>query len=421
MKLPSQAESSVPLIVLSHLRWGFVFQRPQHLLSRLASRWPVIFVEEPVFTPDPPHLKFHTPCPGVTVVVPHTPVAHAGFHDDQLPVLEPLLRAYVASHHIEHAICWLYTPMALPLVDALTPRCVVYDCMDELAAFLHAPAQLIQRERMLFDRADVVFTGGPSLYEAKRSLHQNIHCIPSSVDAAHFAPQRVNADSAEARNACQLQGALSHPRLGFFGVIDERLDLDLIGAIASAHPEWQIVMVGPVVKIDPGMLPSMHNIHWLGMQTYELLPHLLAGWDICLVPFARNASTRFISPTKTLEYMAGEKPVVSTAIHDVKALYGQAVEIAETSDAFIRACEDLLSESDDCRRERLQQMRSTVASCSWDHSANSVRTLIEAAWQQAQPAALDVMPGAGSVLAPELVLQAQFGSILDAEPNAKRA
>lgn len=375
------------LIVFSHLRWSFVYQRPQHLLSRLAGRWRVLFVEEPVHAPGPPRLAVSEPLPGLKVLVPHTPATVPGFHDDQLALLEPLLDEYLLSEDIQVAVAWLYTPMALPLVKAVQPQCLVYDCMDELAAFKDAPRQLRQRESALFKRAAVVLTGGPSLFEAKRHLHPNAHCLPSSVDAAHYAPANLAPDSPAARDVKALQDHLPQPRLGYFGVIDERLDIELVGRLADAHPEWQVVMVGPVVKIDPAALPRRPNIHWLGMQSYERLPHLLAGWQIGLLPFALNESTRFISPTKTLEYMAGEKPVVSTAVHDVSVLYGNAVTVAESRDAFVQACEAVLTENAAARSRRAMEMLATVSMHSWARSADTVHRLLTAALVEAQPVA----------------------------------
>ena len=295
------------LIVFSHLRWDFVYQRPQHLLSRLARHHPVVFVEEPKYDAQGLYLKLSTPAPNVLVVQPHTPinqtVSQTGFHDDQLPHLQKLMRQLVRDYS-DH-IAWFYTPMALPLLQELQPKLVVYDCMDELASFKNAPKQLLQRESALLKVADIVFTGGQSLYRSKRDRHPNAHCFPSSVDAAHFVQALDRSNSHPAHR--EIPG----PRLGFFGVIDERFDAELIGKLADAHTSWQIVLVGPVAKIDPATLPQRQNIHYLGQQPYEALPQFLAGWDVCLLPFALNESTRFISPTKTLEYMAAELPIVS--------------------------------------------------------------------------------------------------------------
>jgi UDP-galactopyranose mutase len=367
------------LIVFSHLRWSFVFQRPQHLLSRLSRHYRVLYIEEPVHTSGPAHLERISHGPNLDVLVPHTPIEAVGFHDDQLPVLQPLIARYLLANDIEDCIAWLYTPMALPLLATLKPRALVYDCMDELRAFKNAPRQLRQRETVLLKTADLLLTGGPALYEAKHAGHPNAHCVPSCVDAAHFSPEALDHASSYALQAQQLQGHLHDPRLGFFGVIDERFDIALLQALADAHPQWQLVMVGPVVKIDPTTLPRRPNIHWLGMQSYELLPHLLAGWDVCLMPFAINEATRFISPTKTLEYMAGEKPIVSTPVHDVIALYGDVVRVAEAGPDFILACERMLDEEPAARQQRIDSTLATVERSSWDRAADKVLDLLQAA------------------------------------------
>lgn len=378
------------LLVFSHLRWSFVYQRPQHLLSRLAGRWRVIVVEEPVHCDGPAWLEVREMAPLLQVLVPHTPVHAPGFHDDQLAALQTLLEARFDAEHQRVDVAWLYTPMALPLVDTVKPACVVYDCMDELSAFKDAPRQLRQRESALLKRAAVVLTGGPSLYEAKRGLHEQVVCLPSAVDSAHFDPTRLQAGNPEAAEAARLQGALPAPRLGYFGVIDERLDVGVVAAVADAHPDWSIVMAGPVVKIAEDSLPRRPNLHWLGMQPYERLPYLLAGWDVALMPFALNESTRFISPTKTLEYMAGGKPVVSTPIADVMALYGDTVSVASGTQAFVRACEALLAESADSMAQHRDAMARSVARFSWDRSADKVHALLDEALRVARPESMGI-------------------------------
>lgn len=376
------------LVVFSHLRWSFVYQRPQHLLSRLAGRWRVVFIEEPVRCDGPAWLEVRDIAPLLQVLIPHTPVPAPGFHDDQLAALQTLLEARFTGEHLRVDVAWLYTPMALPLVDTVKPGCVVYDCMDELSAFKDAPRQLRQRESALLKRAMVVLTGGPSLFEAKRGLHEHVVCLPSAVDATHFDPANLQPGSPEAAEAERLQGALPAPRLGYFGVIDERLDTDLMAAVADAHPEWSIVMAGPVVKITEASLPQRPNLHWLGMQPYERLPYLLAGWNVALMPFALNESTRFISPTKTLEYMAGGKPVVSTPIADVISLYGDTVAITDSPVDFVHACEALLAQSPVALAAHREAMADTVARFSWDRSADSVHALLCSAVRLAQAEAL---------------------------------
>jgi hypothetical protein len=360
------------LVVFSHLRWNFVYQRPQHLLSRLAQRWRVIFVEEPMLKAGQNELERFEPAPNVQVWRPHVTGDAPGFHDDHLPALQRMVADAMAEEQVTDYWVWFYTPMALPMATDLSPRGVVYDCMDELTLFKHAPRQLVQRENALFKMADLVFTGGPSLYNSKRTRHDDVHCFPSSVDAAHFA--RVDGEH-------PLLSGIAHPRLGYCGVIDERLNLDLIDGMAQRHPEWQIVMVGPVVKIDPATLPQRPNIHWLGQQSYDDLPRFISNWDVCLLPFALNEATKFISPTKTLEYMACGRPSVSTSIKDVVEPYGHVVKIADTAEDFTAACEEILARSADEQKAHAAQLKEIVARTSWDATAQAMGELIAAADQ----------------------------------------
>jgi UDP-galactopyranose mutase len=358
------------MIVFSHLRWDFVFQRPQHLMTRLARQYRVFYFEEPVLTDCGPHLELRQVAPNLTVCRPHTTVGAPGFNDAQLAQLQILLESLIASHDVGRPVVWMYTPMALPLLQRIDASVVVYDCMDELSAFLNAPAQLVQREDELLKAADLVFTGGPSLYRAKQARHTNVHCFASSVEQEHFAraldPQ---SDHPEQRD-------LPRPRLGFFGVIDERFDPVSISLLADAHPDWHIVLVGPIVKIDPASLPQRSNIHYMGQRAYAELPAFVAGWDVCLLPFAINEATRYISPTKVLEYMAAEKPIVSSPVVDVVQPYGHIVHIGRHSQAFVTACEHALHESSINRHKRTAMMRNVVRATSWDATAEKMHVLI---------------------------------------------
>lgn len=356
------------IIVFSHLRWDFVYQRPQHLLSRLAQHYKIVFFEEPVYRTGESTMEMSTPIPNLTVCRPVTPVDMPGFHDDQLPYLKKMVRDLGQDE--QDYIVWFYTPMALPLLQELKPRVVVYDCMDELSAFKNPPKQLLQRESAVLKLADIVFTGGPSLYNAKKDRNPNVHCFPSSVDVAHFEK------ALDRRNVHPLMHDVPSPRLGFYGVIDERLDADLIGQLADSHPEWQIVLAGPVVKIDPASLPKRANIHYMGQQPYEALPQFLAGWDVCLMPFAMNESTKFISPTKSLEYMAAELPIVSTPVKDVVDLHSDVVAIAGDAPSFIAACEAALMMAAEERQSKIAIMREKLAKTSWSNTAKSMHALM---------------------------------------------
>jgi glycosyltransferase involved in cell wall biosynthesis len=309
---------------------------------------------------------------GVRVVVPKLPEGRTVEQANN--TLRTLLDDFFAAEEVFDPVLWYYTPMSLDFTDHLKGRVTVYDCMDELSAFKGAPPELIERERTLLGKADLVFTGGYSLWEAKRSLHANAHPFPSSVDVAHFAQAR--ADMAEPED----QAPIPHPRVGFYGVIDERLDIALLDELAAKRPDLQLVMVGPVVKIDLATLPKHPNIHYLGPKVYDELPQYLAGWDVALMPFALNESTRFISPTKTPEYLAGGCPVVSTAIRDVVRTYGDSgvVRIAGTADEFAAAIDVALEDAKD--RDRLLRTADAVLSdMSWDKTWNEMKEKIECA------------------------------------------
>ena len=375
------------LVVFSHLRWNFVHQRPQHLLTRLAAGRQVLYIEEPERDNAGPRWERSRPAPNVTVYRPMTPSPEPGFHADQLAAIQPLLPQLLAEAG-RHPIAWVYTPLALPLVERLDPVAVVYDCMDELSLFLGAPAELVAREEALLERADLVFTGGRSLYRAKRHRHRNIHCFPSSVDADHFRRARPRRPAGVREAEPADQAAIPHPRLGFFGVIDERIDLSIVAGAADAHPEWQIIMLGPVVKIDPTLLPRRPNIHYAGPRSYGELPAYLAGWDVCLLPFARNDATRFISPTKTLEYMAAERPIVSTHITDVAEPYGDIVYLGSTPAEFVAACEAALREEPGEHVRRVGRMREVLAGTSWASTAEHMERLVTEAVRRNRPEAL---------------------------------
>ena len=362
------AARSYDLVCLSHLRWDFVWQRPHHLLSRCAHERRVFFVEEPVFGGENERLVRRPTASGVTVVEPHLPAGLSGEELDEAQ--RRLVDELLDREGIEDYVLWFYAPMATAFTDHLEPLATVYDCMDELSAFAGAPPELQERERVLFDRADLVFTGGQSLYEAKQARHDNVHLFPSSVDTSHFAQAR------DAQPEPDDQAVISRPRLGYFGVIDERLDLGLIDAVARATPDWQIVMLGPTAKIDEEELPRHENLHWLGAKPYDELPAYLAGWDVALMPFAHNESTRFISPTKTPEYLAAGRPVVSTSIRDVVRPYGDAglVRVADTVEAFVAAVEAAMAEDAQERRRRVDAF---LTENSWDYTWADMKERLE--------------------------------------------
>lgn len=364
------------LVCFAHLHWDFVWQRPQHLLSRFAQQGRVFYVEDAFYHADDlvePHLEVKERQNGVKVLVVHLPhYLHADESAAEQAQFAVLTR-FFTDNSIKQYLFWYYTPMALGKSRLFSPVLTVYDCMDELAQFKFAPPELRQREQELFKKADLVFTGGQRIYEAKREQHNDAHAFPSSIDKAHFGQAR-NPELAEPAD----QAGIAHPRIGFFGVIDERLDIELLGALATNHPEWQFVIIGPVVKIDPATLPHNANIHYLGGKNYQELPAYLRGWEVATLLFARNESTEFISPTKTPEYLAAGRPVVSTSIRDVVRPYGDLnlVQIADDPQDFGQAIARALVQGEDADwRTRTDKYLATI---SWDLTWQNMVNLMQA-------------------------------------------
>lgn len=341
-------------------------------MSRFARTRRVFFFEEPVFEDTEPHLKTRT-CPESGTEV-QTPVLPRGMnHEQTVQELTQLLRSAVQRNEVSQYVLWYYTPMALEFSAWMRPHAIVYDCMDELSAFANAPAAMCENERALFHSADLVFTGGASLFESKRTRHPAVHLFPSSVDASHFAQARhIAGEPAD-------QAAVPHPRLGYAGVIDERMDLQLLRDAAAARPDWQFILVGPVAKIDPASLPQAPNVHYLGLRPYSELPAYFSGWDAALLPFALNPSTEFISPTKTPEYLAAGLPVISTPIRDVIHPYEDLglVRIARSAAEFVSIAESLIAERPG--EEFLRRVDQFLSQSSWDDTWSRMNALINEA------------------------------------------
>jgi glycosyltransferase involved in cell wall biosynthesis len=366
--------SDMPDVVcMSHLRWDFVFQRPQHLLSRFSQHGRLFYFEEPYFYEGAqPRLEVSTREGGnIHIVVAHLPHGLSPQESDAHQIA--LLNAFFAERKLERFIFWYYTPMALEITRQLQPALTVYDCMDELSAFKGASPRLRELEAELFGKADLVFTGGQSLYESKKDQHQEVYAFPSSIDKAHFAQARQHlSEPAD-------QVGIPHPRFGFYGVLDERFDIELLRGISALRPDWHFVMIGPVVKIDPAILPQAANIHYLGAKNYQELPVYLRGWDVALLLFAHNESTRFISPTKTPEYLAAGKPVVSTSIRDVVRPYGELglVHIADAPESFVAAIEKALIQKKD--NEWKAKTDEFLRGISWDTTWQNMVCLMQIA------------------------------------------
>lgn len=365
------------LVCFAHLHWDFVWQRPQHLLSRFAQHGRVFYVEDAFYHADDliePHMEVKERQNGVKVLVVHLPNRLRGAENEAASdaAQVKVLKQFFTENEVQTYVFWIYTPMAMSRAREFAPVLTVYDCMDELAQFKFAPPALREREQELFKKADLVFTGGQRLYESKREQHNDAHAFPSSIDKAHFGQAR-DPKLAEPAD----QASIPHPRVGFFGVVDERLDIELLGQLATNHPEWQFVIIGPVVKIDPATLPHNKNIHYLGGKNYQELPAYLRGWDVATLLFARNESTEFISPTKTPEYLAAGRPVVSTSIRDVVRPYGDLnlVQIADDPKDFGKAIAYALEQGKDADwRTRTDDYLATI---SWDLTWQNMVNLMQ--------------------------------------------
>ncbi len=371
------------IIVHCHLRWDFVWQRPQHIMSRLSKSHPILFLED--YAPLPPgpdsdgqprfdikHVS-DTLTVARPLFVPHIKGDTAGNLEVDKRNGEAWLRLLNTTVHglgWKNVVHWFYTPMASGARTMYDPVAVAYDCMDELANFKNAPKNIKQRELDLMDAADLIFTGGPSMYQARKDNYPNVYQFNSGVDVEHFRKAQASETEIPADIA-----HLPHPVLLYYGVIDERMGWDNLAAVADAHPEWSIVMVGPLAKIGEADLLRRPNIYYTGQRGYDDLPGYLKGSHVTLVPFALSDATRFLSPTKTLEYFAAEKPVVSTPIQDIVTFYPDAARIAETPAEFVRACEAALAESETA--ERIAAGVRHAEAQTWDAIVAQMRDLLD--------------------------------------------
>jgi glycosyltransferase involved in cell wall biosynthesis/beta-glucosidase/6-phospho-beta-glucosidase/beta-galactosidase len=369
-----ETDNRPDLVVLSHLRWTWVWQRPQHLISRLARErgerggrtW---FVEEPMYGEVPRPRIDSADIDGVTRVWLVLPAidddagAHIGFAAPAARCYGALLTAFLADAGCSaRPDVWLYSPMALELAEQLAPGRLIYDVMDDLAAFSKAPEGLRLLQRRALTEADIVFTGGRSLFKGVRAhRRQGVHLFPSGVESKHYATAR------------HMRRPRASPVAGYVGVIDERIDLQLIDQLAAALPDWTVRMIGPVAKIDPTTLPQAPNLEYAGFVTYEELPAAMGRLDVALMPFALNDATRSISPTKTLEYLAAGLPVVSTRVPDVVADFGSVVRLADDAQSFAAACRD--AAHDNTTHDR--QVRSILHNHEWDTIAETMTGLVE--------------------------------------------
>lgn len=346
------------MIVFSHLRWDFVYQRPQHLISRIAKHYKILFVEEPIPTKnsDENGLDLEFISPNLSVVKPRV--------SSILQIPKILRRLNIE----EIKIAWFYSPAFMEVLHCIPAQHVVYDCMDELSLFKGAPLIIKEQEEELIKIADLIMTGGVSLYEEKSKYSPYVYCFPSSVDYQHFSKSKKDLKIPE-----DIQ-SIEKPIIGYIGVIDERIDMDLLKQTAELLPHHHFVMIGPVVKIDKKDLAQAENIHYLGMKSYDVLPNYLKAFDIAMMPFSLNDATKFISPTKTLEYMAADLPIISTAIKDVVRTYKDCVQIIHSPQSFKQAIENHFSTENSNFKDKYKEI---LQKTSWDNTASEMLNLLK--------------------------------------------
>lgn len=362
------------ILCFSPSRWNFVYQRPQHLMTRFAQKSRVYYIEDPLFDAEEAcYTVQEIEGTQLKVLTPHLPSSSLA---DPYPALRSLLEQLIMGERIRQYICWYYSPMALQYSAQLHPLATVYDCIQDVAASQTNTSAARQYEALLFEKADVVFTAGHHLFESHQHLHRNIYSFPNSIDKSHFTPARLTmAEPAD-------QIAIPHPRIGFYGVLDERLNTSLLSDLAGGHPEWQFIFIGPVANAIQGSLPKQSNVHLLGAKEYNELPQYLSGWDVAMIPFALNDGTRYINPAITPEFLAAGKPVVATPVYDIVHPYGKKglVQIASTTSDFARAIEKALQLKKDTRW--LGKVDRFLSNISWDKTFRQMEILTEATMER---------------------------------------
>jgi glycosyltransferase involved in cell wall biosynthesis len=337
------------LIVLSHVRWTDAWQRPHHVVSRLARERRTWFVEGP--SPgghQPPRLV--TLADGdVTRAWLEPPPTGEGDGDaagpETVETYRRLLPGLVGPADGDRVV-WLCTPLALDIAGALDPTVLVYDvAIDELLSLRGVPQGVALAQKEALARADVVFTASPSLHRSViEQGRPDAHLAPGGVDPAHFAAaRRPRTDR-------------GRPVAGYVGPIDERIDVALVAALATALADWEIRIVGPVGGIDPAALPRAANITYPGPVPYAALPEVMADLDVAVMPLAVGAAPRSTNPTTALEHLAAGLPVVTTPVPDVVTQFGTIVDVADDAGAFALACVRALGQSRRRHRNRVAQL-----------------------------------------------------------------
>lgn len=355
-----------PLLAFSNVRWESSFQRPHHVMTRMGTRRNVVFVEEPIIGGSSSWMESLRVAPGVRVCRPHLAPRESAFGDEQLYDLDAMLRAFMDRENITDHAAWLYTPSAVKLARGLEPRAIIYDCTEGLSGFSGAPTS---DERELLGCADAVLTSGPSIFRARSDSHPFVRCFPNSVDVAQFAEAREGPEPIDQR-------PLPRPRIGYHGPVDARLDFEILDCMAIAHPEWEIVLAGPAVGIDPSTIPQHANLSHFEHVGHAELPRYMSGWDLCILPLVSDESTRFVNPTQVLESLAADRSIVCTPIPDVIELHQDIVYLGAGPEGFIAACEAALGASLAERETRRACAARQLKRGSWDETVRRMDEIL---------------------------------------------
>jgi len=380
-----EQENRKTIICFSHLTWDRnLFQRPQQLMLRFSKRFNVLYVSGyscrqffiDLFRRKKTHSYHVTDNLAVYSPFALPPIKKYSSITIRLNkiLLSFLVKRRLKKLKFKDPILWIYHPRYIDAIGKFKEELIIYDCMDDFTSLLsdyEDRERNIKDERALLKKADMVFAGGYSIAELKRDSREHIHVFPSAVEIYHF--KKARSDNLEMPDDIT---DIPHPILGYWGAIDERVDHELLKRLAMKHPEWSIVLLGPIVRHKAGdlsYLKEIKNIFWLGPKDYSLLPNYAKAFDVCLIPFVLSREGKFLSPTKTLEYLATGKPVVSTPITDVVRFYDGVVGIADGPDEFGMAVRRCMEEDNASMK---QKRICFTENKSWEDTAEKMEKLI---------------------------------------------
>ena len=372
---PLVAESNPLLLLYSQVAWHGVWQRPQEMALGLARRRRVLFV-----SPIQVHERLGRYARARTLeridggkgVTVFSPTIFSGEYRrawvcrlNSILVDAELRRLLRGERHVTFLT---NTPLAAPLLDRFPFRKVIYDVMDDFAAFDWAPATARESHERLLREADAVLTGTYTLLEDARAQGREATYAPCGVDYEAFAGGEATADFAE---PAELRG-LPRPILGYVGTLSERIDTRILSALAERFPQASLVLIGPVYR-NLGEPPRAPNIRYLGLKPHSELPAYLHHFDVALMPFRLSDAARAINPVKALEYLAAGCVVVSTPIPDVVRFYSGVMLVAPSPEDFADKVEEALQGN---HSDRIAKGRELARGATWDAMVEAVEAKI---------------------------------------------